>query len=181
MTESCWSLDGSSGDLLIRTGVAGRAAKMGHRLTIAMQSWQVTVRWVGAKPTRAELTVPVDSLAVLRGEGGATPLTGPAKGMVRSQALKSLDAKRYPQIQFVAAEIAKTADGYRLSGTVEIHGVSRPQLVDLTLEDRGDVWALSTEFSIVQSDFGVKPYSLLMGSLRVADAVTIAFTATYPK
>ncbi len=154
---------------------------MGHRLTIAMQSWQVTVQWVGGEPTEAELTVPVNSLAVLRGEGGATPLTGTSKGMVRSQALKSLDYEKFPQIRFVTEKIAKSADGYRLDGTVEIHGTSRPQPVDLTVAEREDVWSLSAQLPIIQSDFGVKPYSLLMGSLKVADAVTIDFTATYPK
>ena len=43
--SAVWSLDGSHGELLIRTGVAGRAAQMGHRLTIAMRSWQATTQW----------------------------------------------------------------------------------------------------------------------------------------
>lgn len=180
MTTS-WSLDGASGELRIRTGVAGRAAKMGHRLTIAMRSWQATVQWSGKAPTSAELSVAVDSLEVLSGEGGVTPLSGPEKGVARSNALKSLDAKKYPQIRFSAGEIAKTDAGYRLSGTVEIHGTERPQVVDLTVTDTGAAWALSTQVRITQSDFGIKPYSLFMGSLKVADDVTIDFTATYPK
>jgi polyisoprenoid-binding protein YceI len=181
MTKSDWSIDPAAGELRIRTGVAGRAAKMGHRLTIAMQSWEATVRWAGDKPKSAELTVAVDSLAVISGEGGIKPLAGPEKGVARSNALKSLDAKKFPQIRFVADGIAKTGDGYRLTGTTEIHGTARPQVVDLTVEDRGDTWALSTQVSITQSDFGVKPYSLFMGSLKVADEVTVEFTATHPK
>jgi polyisoprenoid-binding protein YceI len=181
MTKSDWSIDPVAGELHIRTGVAGRAAKMGHRLTIAMQSWEATVRWAGDKPKSAELTVAVDSLAVISGEGGIKPLAGPEKAVARSNALKSLDAKKFPQIRFVADGIAKTEDGYRLTGTTEIHGTARPQVVDLTVEDRGDTWALSTQVSITQSDFGVKPYSLFMGSLRVADEVTVEFTATHPK
>ena len=181
MTKSDWSIDPAAGELRIRTGVAGRAAKMGHRLTIAMQSWDATVRWAGDKPKSAELTVAVDSLAVISGEGGIKPLAGPEKSVARSNALKSLDAKKFPQIRFVADGIAKTEDGYRLTGTTEIHGTTRPQVVDLTVEDRGDTWVLSTQVSITQSDFGVKPYSLFMGSLRVADEVTVEFTATHPK
>jgi polyisoprenoid-binding protein YceI len=181
MTKSDWSIDPAAGELRIRTGVAGRAAKMGHRLTIAMQSWDATVRWAGDKPKSAELTVAVDSLAVISGEGGIKPLAGPEKGVARSNALKSLDAKKFPQIRFVADDIAKTEDGYRLTGTTEIHGTARPQVVDLTVEDRGDTWVLSTQVSITQSDFGVKPYSLFMGSLKVADEVTVEFTATHPK
>lgn len=181
MTKSDWSIDPAAGELRIRTGVAGRAAKMGHRLTIAMQSWDATVRWAGDKPKSAELTVAVDSLAVISGEGGIKPLAGPEKGVARSNALKSLDAKKFSQIRFVADDIAKTEHGYRLTGTTEIHGTARPQVVDLTVEDRGDTWVLSTQVSITQSDFGVKPYSLFMGSLRVADEVTVEFTATHPK
>ncbi len=180
MSES-WSLDASSGELLILTGVAGPAAKTGHRLTIAMQTWQATVDWSGKKPTAVDLTVAVDSLDVLKGEGGLTPLAGPEKGIARSNALKSLDAKKFPQIRFTATDVAASADGYRLSGSVEIHGKSRPQVVDLKVEDRGDAWAMSAQTTITQTDFGVKPYSLLMGAIKVADEVTIAFSATHAK
>lgn len=180
MSES-WSIDATSGELHIRTGVAGPAAKTGHKLTIAMQSWQAVVNWDGDAPTNAELTVSVDSLEVIQGEGGLTPLAGPEKGIARSNALKSLDAKKFPQIRFASDDIAKTADGYRMTGTVEIHGTSRPQVVDLTVQDRGESWALSTQVPVTQSDFGIKPYSLMLGALKVADEVTIDFTATHPK
>lgn len=181
MAASAWTLDASSGELQIRTGVAGRAAKMGHRLTIGMRSWKATVAWQGGEPTTAELVVEVDSLEVLKGEGGVTPLAGPEKGVARSNALKSLDAKKFPQIRFSAEDITTTAAGYRMVGTLEIHGTSRPQTVDLTVQDRGDSLALAAEVPVKQTDFGVKPYSLLMGSMKVADEVTIAFSATHPK
>lgn len=181
MGTSTWSLTPADGELHILTGVAGRAAKMGHRLTIGMGAWQGSVRWAGGEPTGVDLTVDVDSLQVLSGEGGLTPLAGPEKGVARSNALKSLDVKKFPQIRFTAHEIARTSDGYRLTGTVEIHGVTRPQSVDVTVDDRGDTVGLTSQVRITQSDFGVKPYSLMMGALKVADEVTIDFSATYTK
>ena len=180
MSET-WSLDASSGELLIRTGVAGPAAKTGHRLTIRMQTWQATVKWRGKVPIAVELIVSADSLEVMKGEGGVTPLGGPEKGIARSNALKSLDVKKFPQIRFTASDITKVADGYRLSGTVEIHGTSRPEVIDLKVEDRGDTWAMSAQAAVTQSDFGVKPYSLLMGAIKVADQVTIDFSAAHTK
>ena len=179
--SNAWTLDGASGKLLILTGVAGPAARTGHRLTIAMQSWQASVDWSGKKPSAVELSVAVDSLEVIKGEGGLTPMGGPEKGIARSNALKSLDAKAFPQIRFTATDIAKNADGYRLTGTVEIHGKARPHAVDLTVQDRGENWAMSAQTTVTQSDFGVKPYSLLMGAVKVADPVTIDFTASHPK
>ena len=64
-----WTLDSSQGELLLTTGVTGPAAAMGHRLTIAMTAWQATVSWSGEEPSAVELTVDVDSLEVLRGDG----------------------------------------------------------------------------------------------------------------
>lgn len=181
MNESTWSLTAADGELNIRTGVAGRAAKMGHRLTIGLQSWQADVHWAGGRPTGAELSVDVDSLQVLGGEGGLTPLAGPEKGVARSNALKSLDAKKFPQIRFTADGVTKTSDGYRLSGTVEIHGTTHAQTVDVHVADQGDTLALSAQVQVTQSEFGVKPYSLMMGALKVADEVTITFSATHSK
>ena len=172
-----WTLNASDGELRVHTGVTGRAAKMGHRLTIAMTRWQATVQWTNGEPVQAKLTVEVDSLQVLQGEGGIKPLSGPEKALVRSNALKSLDAGRFPEISFDADTIDKTPDGYRLTGTLRIHGKAREQVIDLRTADLGDSWGLSTEAAVRQSDFGVKPYSLLMGSLKVADEVTVSFDA----
>lgn len=181
MKETSWSLDPSCGELDILTGVAGPAAKMGHRLTIVLRSWQADAQWRGGRPVAANLTVALDSLEVVSGEGGVTPLTGPEKSVARMNALKSLDAKKFPQILFSADQIEQTADGYRLAGTLEIHGKSRPQTVDLAVEDHGEQWALTTRVPLTQTAFGLKPFSLMMGTLKVADEVTVVFSATYPK
>ncbi|MGY4709380.1 YceI family protein [Mycolicibacterium sp. CBM1] len=181
MSDTAWTLTAAEGELQILTGVAGPAAKMGHRLTIAMASWRADVRWSGRQPESAELVVDVDSLQVIKGEGGVTPLSGPEKSVVRANALKALDVKKYPQIRFATETIATSTAGYRLDGAVEIHGTSRPCDVDLAVEDAGGIWTMSAEVSLVQTDFGVKPYSLLMGTMKVADEVTLRFTARHPK
>jgi polyisoprenoid-binding protein YceI len=179
--SATWSLDGSDGELLIRTGVAGRAAQLGHRLTLSMRRWRATIRWDADEPLNAELVVEVGSLEVVRGEGGLTPLSGPEKILVRGNALRSLDARRFPRITFAANTVDKTDDGYRLTGTLTIHGKTRPQTVDLRTDDVGGSWQMSSETAVRQSEFGVKPYSQLLGSLKVADDVTVSFTGRHPK
>lgn len=180
MTDT-WGLDASDGELLIRTGVTGRAARMGHRLTIAMTRWHATVTWAGAEPAGVELAVETDSFEVLRGEGGVKGLSGPEKTVVRSNALKSLNAGRFPDIRFTATTIEKTDDGYRLTGKLEIRGKTRDHAVELRTEDRGDSWQMSAESTVRQSDYGIKPFSLLMGSVQVADDVVVVFTAVHAK
>lgn len=179
--DAAWTFDAADGELTLHTGVAGRAARMGHRLTIALTRWQASVNWVGGQPDTATLVVEVDSLEVLRGEGGVKGLSGPEKTLVRANALKSLSASKFPEIRFEADSIDETADGYRLAGTLQIRGKQRDHAVDLHTEELDDSWRLSLESPVRQSDFGVKPYSLLMGSLQVADEVTVSFAATRRK
>ena len=177
MTDDKWTLDASNGELLIKTGITGRAARMGHRLTIAMNSWHGIVQWTGDEPTAVELDVDVDSLDVQRGEGGAMRLSAPEKALARSHALKSLGANQFPTITFRADDIAKTSEGYRLTGSLHIHGTTRTEAVELRVEDLGHAWRMSCDAQVRQSDFGIKPYSLFMGAIKVADDVTVSFTA----
>jgi polyisoprenoid-binding protein YceI len=181
VTDTVWALDASEGELSIHTGVSGRAARMGHRLTIAMKRWQAAVHWDNAEPVAVELSIEVDSFEVLRGEGGVKALSGPERALVRSNALKSLGANRCPQIRFEADRINLTEDGYRLNGTLQIRGRTRQHVIELCTEDWGDSWRISTESTVRQSDYGIKPYSMLLGSMQVADEVTVVFTALHRK
>lgn len=150
---------------------------MGHRLTIAMTRWRATISRAGSRPVSAELVVEADSFEVLRGDGGVKGLSGTEKALVRSNALKSLSASRFPVIRYTADVIDEVDDGYRLTGTLEIRGESRDHVIDVHTEDLGDSWRLSVESTIRQSDYGIKPYSLLMGTVQVADEVSLTFSA----
>jgi polyisoprenoid-binding protein YceI len=144
--------------------------------TFATRRWRASIQWDAGEPVSTELVVDVGSLEVVRGEGGLTPLSGPEKILVRANALRSLDARRFPRITFAANTVDETDDGYRLTGTLTIHGNARPQTDDL-----GESWRMASEITVRQSEFGIKPYSQLLGSLKVADDVTVSFTAQYAK
>lgn len=176
-----WTIGPTDGELLLYTGVTGRAARMGHRLTIAMTRWRATVSWADSRPVGAQLTVETDSFDVLRGDGGVKGLSGAEKALVRSNALKSLSANRFPEIRYTADVIEEFGDGYRLAGTLEIRGTSRDHVVEVHTEDLGDSWRMSVESTIRQSDYGIKPYSLLMGSVQVANDVSLSFSAVHAK
>jgi polyisoprenoid-binding protein YceI len=174
MADDHWQMAAPQATLQITTGVTGPAAAVGHRLTIVMTSWRATVQWTGDEPASVDLTADVDSLEVRGGSGGVKGLSGPEKAIARSNALKTLDAARYPMIAFRADDVARTETGYRLTGALEIHGITRDHVVDLAVDDRGGSWHLSCDSVVRQTEFGVKPYSLMMGALKVADEVTVS-------
>ncbi|KQU55525.1 S-adenosyl-L-methionine-dependent methyltransferase [Rhodococcus sp. Leaf278] len=182
MTTATWTLDASDGgQLAVRTDVTGRASKMGHRLTIAVTSWTATVEWSEDAPTAVSLVAEVGSLEVVHGEGGLTPLIGPEKIVAKANALKSFDADRYPSIRFRSENITAVDSGFRLAGTVEIHGVSREVAVDVAATDLGDRWRIESETVVRQSDYKITPYSQMFGAMKVVDDVTVAFNAEYRK
>jgi polyisoprenoid-binding protein YceI len=169
-----WTFDGGSGSLQVLTGVDGTAARMGHRLTIGVPTWQAELTWEGDQPSALTLTADVAALVVESGEGGMTPLTAPERLVARSNALKTLSTKQFPRVTFESRAIDPTDTGYRLTGTLEIHGVRRDHTVDVAVVDE----QISARTEVRQSDFDIKPFSMMMGGLRVADAVTVVFSAS---
>lgn len=167
------NIDNTDGSLQVLTGVDRVAARMGHRLTLTVQNWRAEIDFDGDRPSRVTLTADAGSLIVESGEGGVTPLTAPERLVARANALKSLQTKRFPTIVFDADTVEPTADGYRLAGTLEIHGTRREHVVDVTVTDQ-----ISGSSQVRQTDFGITPYSLMLGSLRVADAVTVVLSAS---
>ncbi|MGB3484952.1 MAG: YceI family protein [Mycobacterium sp.] len=166
--------DSSTGTLQVLTGVDGAAARMGHRLTIEVQSWHASLSWEGERPSALTLTTDVNSLHVDSGAGGLTPMTSPERLVARSNALKTLSAKRFPHITFASTDIEATDTGYRITGELQICGRRHRHIVEVAVTGH----KVSSRTEVRQSDFGIKPYSMMMGSLRVADTVTINFNAS---
>ncbi|MBV8929431.1 MAG: YceI family protein [Mycobacteriaceae bacterium] len=100
---------------------------------------------------------------------------------MRTNALNSLRAQRFPQIVFRATDVAAMGDGYRLNGTLEIAGVARGHLVNVRVDDLGRSWRMTSDAEVRQSDYRIKPHSLLMGVVKVADTVTVSFNAVRAK
>jgi len=177
LTAEKRTLDASAGELLLHTGVTGTAARMGHRLTIAVRSWQATVDVDGDEPEAIEVTVDLDSLEVLTGEGGMTPLSGAEKSLVRTNALKMLQAKRFPRATFRASSVEWNDDSWRFTGILDLSGQSREQTVVVHVVRDGADLRITGEAVVRHSDHRIKQYSMLMGAMKVADEVRVTLTA----
>lgn len=179
MVDTRWTLTPTDGSVTMHTGVAGRAARTGHRLAIEMTEWSATVVFDGDEPSSVEATIAVESLQVLSGEGGITPMTGPEKSMARGNALKSLKADTYPDITYASTSITRSGNGYHIDGDLTICGQTRPQPLDITTTEANGRWEIAADVALAQTDFGVKRYSLMMGALKVADEVRIEIRLTH--
>ena len=160
------------GRILLRTFRDGLAAQAGHDLTIEATRWSgaLDVKDDGA-PAHLDIRIDLGALVVREGSGGVKPLTDRDRREIAVTARKVLASDRYPEAVFAAAGFAPGAGGGgEISGTLTMHGQDRPLQVRVTQTGPGRYHA---EAHVVQSDFGIKPYTAFLGALRVRDAVDI--------
>lgn len=159
------------GKLLLRTSRAGIASGAGHDLTIALDRWSGVVFLADHSPdSSAEVTVQLGTLRVLDGTGGVKPLSDRDKREIAQIARRLLDTDHRPEARFVSTGVRESADGGVVEGTLTLRGQERP--LELTVTDLGNgrYRAVTT---VLQSDYGIKPYTAFLGALKVADGVTV--------
>jgi len=95
--------------------------------------------------------------------------------------LKSLRADKYPTIQFhmdrytVVSPVTADTLKLRLEGALTIRGIARPITLDARArkEDKG-MWIEGAE-PLDMSDFGIKPPTMMLGTLKVKDRIVIHY------
>jgi polyisoprenoid-binding protein YceI len=163
----------SNGSLYLCTAREGMAAKVGHDLLLQITRWSgtVTVPDPGDLSTASlSLRIETDSLAVIGGTGGVSPLDDSDKADILKNALKTLDVVHHPVAEFHSTAIRPAADGGEIEGTLKLAGASGT--VTLAVSATGDASWKATG-TVVQSQYGIKPYKAFLGALRLADPVTV--------
>jgi polyisoprenoid-binding protein YceI len=80
-------------------------------------------------------------------------------------------------ITFTSTSVDVNDTKVKAEGSLSIAGQSRPVTLDLTATPDG---RLSGRMTIVQSQFGIKPFSAMMGALKVKDEVEVNLDVALP-
>jgi polyisoprenoid-binding protein YceI len=171
------TLGPQDGTLSVRTGKGGAAAVAAHNLLIEVGKWRATVD-VGAAPDDTKLTLSADarSFRVVEGSGGISGLDEDDRqaiaNTINAEVLKGTD------IEFRSGAVSANRDGSRLTveGGLALAGRTEPITFELTLADG----RVTGSASLKQSDWGMKPYSTLFGTLKVADELRVEIDAGLP-
>jgi hypothetical protein len=84
-------------------------------------------------------------------------------------AAKVLRPARFPEISFASTEVWRRDDGYGVRGALTLAGVTRP----LELAARRAGGRLLGEVALSQPAFGIRPYTAMLGALRVRPDVLV--------
>jgi polyisoprenoid-binding protein YceI len=164
------ALGPQDGTLTVRTGRKGAASKAGHDLRLEVTSWQATLDLSGS-PSMS-LTADARSLKVREGTGGVKSLD--ADDMANIEKTIDDEVLKGSSIEFRSTGVAVDGERLIVHGDLTIGGRTQPIAFDL-LHSGG---RLAGSAVVNQPDWGIKPYSALFGTLKVADEVTVSIDAT---
>lgn len=184
---------GVSGDLYEVDALASRAviivrragplARFGHDHVIVADKIEGRIAWHSERPadSLAQLRVDVRSLKVdpleVRTEFrlDTQPDSDAVRGTRDNLFEHVLDSERWPDVvvRLDAAEDSSTPS--ERIAEITINGQSGRSPVPIEMDLRNQSLETRGQFSIRQSDWGIKPFSILGGGLRVEDELTIHF------
>ena len=168
-----YTLGPEDGILAVRTSRTGAIAKAGHDLLMHVTEWSATLD-TGEAPS---LTLDADgtSLRVREGTGGIKPLDDDDLANIETTIDDEVLRKR--DITFRSTSVQLDGDTVAVAGDLTLLGTTRPLAFDLTLVD-GRVTGAAV---VKQTEWGMKPYTALFGTLKVADEVRVEIDAGLPQ
>jgi polyisoprenoid-binding protein YceI len=83
-----------------------------------------------------------------------------------------LDAASYPFITFESLSVTARTDGYEIVGMLKIRG--RSKTVQTRANKRGAT--LVAELALSQPDFGIRPFSAMLGTLKIKPDVRVVLS-----
>ncbi|HUO69440.1 MAG TPA: YceI family protein [Solirubrobacteraceae bacterium] len=172
------TLGPDNGTLSVRTRKAGAASKAGHNLLIEVQAWSATLDLSedGAGGVVA-LTADPRSLKVVEGTGGISALDDDDKAGIAQTIDEEVLKGTAIAFRSTSLEGGAGSDSLRVGGDLELAGRSHPIAFELTSDAAGTLTGAAV---LKQTDWGMKPYSALFGTLKVVDEVTVEVTAQLP-
>ena len=167
------------GKLTLNTYREGMGAKIGHDLTLEATRWSGTANLDPGNPSASSVNVKVDarSLEILSASGGVKPLSDKdRKDIAKNIDDKVLQTGKFPEITFQSTGVTGGPSQLTISGTLTIVGNSQPATLDVSVQDT----KVTAKTTIVQSQFGIKPFSAMLGALKVRDSIDLQVELTLP-
>ncbi|SDC02647.1 Polyisoprenoid-binding protein YceI [Raineyella antarctica] len=164
------TLTQDDGEFLLLTTVEGRMARMGHELALRIDRWTATLT-VGPEVSATALQVSADlrSLSLKGSRDPGKPVSEKDARDILSNAQKTLQVQQHAEVSFTSTSAEGTWEAVTLQGDLTLHGHTRPQVLRVVATESG--YRLTGQ--VAQSDFGIKPYSIMMGALKVGDRVDV--------
>lgn len=166
--------DQSNAECFVFTFKDGLLSAIAHDLKIQVTRFTVEVN---EAKTSLEARFDARSLKVLHAMQSGAPnpsaLSDGDKRKIEGNITDEvLHSDKHPEVRFVSSSVAPQGDGFAIAGTLTLHGVSKPVTATAKREDGRYV----AEIPIHQPDYGIKPYSAMLGTLKIKPELKVRFS-----
>jgi polyisoprenoid-binding protein YceI len=172
VSAGAFRLGPAAGRVSIRTSRAGIAARAGHDLLIEITRWSASIEIpAGDDLAGATISAELDlgSLSVRAGTGGARPLSANDRADIERTMRKILSGGT---AAFASSRVIPSAVGGAVEGTLTFNDRTQPVRLQVQAPVPGRYRGTGT---VVQTAFGIIPYTGLFGALKLKDEVTVEF------
>lgn len=154
-------------------------AKLAHDLVLTATQWRGTLNVDADNPAASSATLSIDarSIEILEAVGGVKSLSDKdRKDIGKNIDEKVLQTGKFPELTFASTSVSGSAPNFNVAGNMTITGTTRP--VNVALNVDGSQVAAKTTIS--QKDFGIKPFSAMLGAIKLRDDVDFELTLELP-
>jgi polyisoprenoid-binding protein YceI len=168
-----YQIDRNTSRFTVRAFATGMLSALGHSPTIAIRDFSGEAR-LEPDPS-LKLRVRADSLEV------ADDIPSKDRSeMERTMHQDVLQSGKYPEIVYesTTASLNQVGEGRwqaNLMGNLTLRGISRGQNIVMQVTRLGDMLRANGEFTLSQSNFGIKPVSVAGGTLKLKDDLKFTF------
>lgn len=153
----------------------GALSAIAHDLELEVRRFSIEV----GDDLAVEARFGLDSLRVLHavkdGRPSAALSDGDKRKIEKTMADDVLDVRRHGEAVF-RGRASAAGDGFQLTGELTLHGRARP----VTATARPADGRQTVELTLHQPDFGIKPYSAMLGTLKVRADLRVRVSVPWP-
>jgi polyisoprenoid-binding protein YceI len=154
-------------------------AKLAHDLILTANSWNGTLNVDADNPAASSATLSIDarSIEIVEAVGGVKSLSDKDRRDIdKNINEKVLQTSKFPELKFESTSVSGAEPNFNVAGNMTIAGSTRPVNVALNV----DGTTVTGRTSISQKDFGIKPFSAMMGAIKLRDDVDFELTVSLP-
>jgi len=178
-----YGIDTGKSRFTVRAFATGLLSAMGHNPTLAVREYSGDASFASGTLEQASVRVVAQSASLEVTDDVSQKDRAEIENKMRQEVLETSD---YPEITFESSTITPNKLGensytVNVAGNLTLHGVTRNETIYAQVTLTGDTLRAFGEFTLRQTDYGIKLVSVAGGTLKVKDEVKVAFDITARK
>jgi polyisoprenoid-binding protein YceI len=171
-----FQIDPAASRFTVQAFATGLLSAFGHNPRISIRDYEGEMEFVPESYEKAsvKITLQMGAMEVL------DEMKRDDRKKLETDMYQSvLDVDQFPTAVFESKQIMvqKLSDLVQahVVGELSFHGVTRDEVIDARVTNMGTMLRASGEFTLRQSDYGIKPVSFAAGALRLKDELKFQF------